>query len=117
MNSRTKGANGERELAQLLRKQGWADARRGQQYSGIGIADVVGVTGIHIECKRCEHIRDEEWMQQSERDAKRGEVPVVIYRRNHEAWKVILRQDIANMIWQVLTDEQKDFIRNTIKLK
>ena len=32
MNSRTKGKRGELELAQLLRNQGWIDARRGQQY-------------------------------------------------------------------------------------
>lgn len=48
MNSRNKGAAGERELAGKLRDYGY-DARRGQQYSGAnGDADVVGLPGIHL---------------------------------------------------------------------
>ena len=63
INSRAKGASGERELAQLLRNQGHLEARRGQQYSGInGDADVIGVKGIHIEVKRQEKVYDEKWM-------------------------------------------------------
>lgn len=52
MNSREKGKRGERELAGELRRHGY-DARRGQQYCGAnGDADVVGLPGLHIECKR-----------------------------------------------------------------
>lgn len=118
MNSRTKGANGERELAQLLRNQGHMDARRGQQYSGLnGDADVVGLQGVHIECKRVERFTDEPALKQAERDARAGEVPVVIYRRNKERWKVVLRQDIADLIWQVLTADQKQHIHDNLKLR
>ena len=118
MNSRSKGKRGELELAQLLRNQGWMDARRGVQYSGInGDADIVGVQGIHIECKRCENVYDEKWLEQAEKDARKGEVPVVIYRRNHEEWKVTLRQDIANLIWQTWTQEQKEAIKDILKVK
>ena len=118
MNSRTKGANGERELAQLLRNQGHIDARRGQQYSGLnGDADVVGLQGVHIECKRVERFTDEPALKQAERDARAGEVPVVIYRRNNERWKVVLRQDIADLIWQVLTADQKQYIHDNLKLR
>ena len=47
MNSRNKGAAGEREVAGILRGYGYK-ARRGQQYSGAnGDADVVGLPGIH----------------------------------------------------------------------
>lgn len=116
INSRAKGASGERELAKLLRSQGYADARRGQQYSGVnGDADVVGVKGIHIECKRQEKVYDEKWMKQSEDDARKGEVPVVIFRRNREQWKLLIRQDLADIIWQTLTEEQKDSIREKVK--
>lgn len=117
INSRAKGKAGELELAQLLRNQGHLNARRGQQFSGInGDADIVGVSGIHIECKRCEHVYDEQWLKQSERDARKGELPVVIYRRSREQWKVILRQDLADIIWQTLTEEQKQSIRDHIKI-
>lgn len=116
INSRAKGASGERELAQLLRKQGHLDARRGQQYCGLnGNADVIGVKGIHIECKRQERIADEMWMKQAEDDARKGEIPVVIYRRNHEKWKLLIRQDLADIIWQTLTEQQKMDIRDKVK--
>lgn len=56
MNSREKGCKGERELAKILRDYGYT-AKRGQQYSGAnGDADVVGITGVHIECKRVERL-------------------------------------------------------------
>lgn len=91
LNSRNKGKEGERQLAKELRKYGY-DTRRGQQYCGIdGNADVVGIDGLHIECKRTQQVRDEVFLKQAERDAKEGEIPVVIYRRNHEEWKVTLR--------------------------
>ena len=115
INSRAKGATGERELAHILRTQGHTEARRGQQYCGAnGDADVVGVKGIHIECKRQEKVYDERWMKQAEADAKQGEIPVVIYRRNHEKWKLLIRQDIADIIWQTLTEEQKEKVLNTL---
>lgn len=63
MNSRNKGAAGERELAGKLRDYGY-DARRGQQYSGAnGDADVVGLPGIHIEVKRVERLNIDEAME------------------------------------------------------
>ena len=91
MNSRNKGKVGERSLAKKLQEYGF-DTRRGQQYCGIeGNSDVVGIDGLHIECKRTQQVRDEVFLKQAERDAKEGEIPVVMYRRNHEEWKVIMR--------------------------
>ena len=108
MNSRNKGAEGERSLAKELRKYGY-DTRRGQQYCGIeGNADVVGVDGLYIECKRTQQVRDEVFLQQAERDAKEGEIPVVMYRRNHEEWKVTLRLEDFMTIY-------KSFLQNRTK--
>ena len=54
---REKGKRGERELAGILRDYGY-DTRRGQQFCGSdGSADVVGLPGIHIECKRVEKLK------------------------------------------------------------
>ena len=72
MNSRQKGASGERELAKKLRKYGY-ECRRGQQFNGAdGSADVIGLPGIHIECKRVERLNLEDAMAQSRRDAREG---------------------------------------------
>ena len=107
MNSREKGARGERELAQYLREHGF-EARRGQQFSGAnGDADVVGLPGIHIECKRVERTAINEWLLQAIRDAgaeslveDKEIIPAVFHRENHDAknpvkgtWKVTMLAD------------------------
>lgn len=91
MNSKQKGNRGERELASLLRLYGY-DARRGLQYqSGQIEADVVGIPGVHIEVKRVERgLNIYSAWNQSKTDAKNGEIPVVIHRRNREPWLVTL---------------------------
>lgn len=93
MNSRNKGATGERELAAKLQEYGY-QCRRGQQYSGAnGDADVVGLPGIHIECKRVEKLNLYDAMAQSVRDAKDSETPAVFHRKNNKKWLVTLRID------------------------
>lgn len=93
MNSRNKGAAGERELAGKLRDYGY-NARRGQQYSGAnGDADVVGLPGIHIEVKRVERLNIDEAMGQARRDAREGEIPVVFHRKNGQGWKATMDFD------------------------
>jgi Holliday junction resolvase len=93
MNSREKGAKGERELAKVLREHGY-DSRRGQQYSGAnGDADVVGLEGFHIECKRVEKLNIDNAMEQSIRDSRADEIPLVIHRKNRKGWLVTMRLD------------------------
>ena len=87
--SREKGKRGERELAAELREYGY-DARRGQQYSGKGGDDVVGLPGIHIECKRVERLDLYAAMEQATNDAKDDERPVVFHRKNNKEWLVTL---------------------------
>lgn len=94
MNSRQKGARGERELANILRDCYGYDTRRGQQYSGAnGDADVVGLPGIHIECKRVERLDLYGAMEQAKGDAMREEFPAVFHRKNNEGWLVTMELD------------------------
>ena len=91
MNSRTKGKRGELEAAHLLKEYGY-DARRGQQFSGAnGDPDVVGLPGIHIEVKRVEKLNLYEAVAQSARDAKEGEIPIVLHRKNRAKWLVTMQ--------------------------
>lgn len=93
MNSRQKGAGGERELSRTLREHGY-NCRRGQQYSGAnGDADVIGPPGVHIECKRVECLNLSEAMKQAVRDAGAVGVPAVFHRKNRERWLVTMRLD------------------------
>lgn len=91
MNSRDKGARGERELTKALREYGY-ECRRGQQYCGAnGDADVIGLPGIHIECKRVERLNIEDAMTQAIRDRREGEYPAVFHRKNNCKWLVTMR--------------------------
>ena len=92
INSKQKGNRGERELANKLKEFGY-DTKRGQQRSGIEGDDVVGLAGIHIECKRVERLQLTDAMLQSRRDSKDGETPIVAHRKNHEDWYVTMFLD------------------------
>lgn len=90
INSRTKGKQGELEIAHLLKDHG-IEARRGQQFSGSPDSpDVVAdMPGIHIEVKRVESFNLRKAMEQAERDAD-GKTPVVFQRGNRQRWVTVL---------------------------
>lgn len=94
VNSRQKGARGEREWAAYLRDHG-IDARRGQQFSGSPdspdvVSEMLG-RFVHMEVKRVEALRLEPAMAQAERDCPENKVPVVVHRKNRTPWLVTLR--------------------------
>ncbi len=91
--SREKGKRGERELARKLNEHGYT-THRGQQYCGAnGDADVVGLDGIHIECKRTEAFRLWDALAQAKADARPEELPAVMHRKNNCEWVVIMTLD------------------------
>lgn len=91
INSRQKGARGEREFRDLLRAEGYS-ARRGQQFSGAnGDPDVVCpcLPWAHWEVKCVERYDLPAWLQQAKDDAaKTGRVPIVAHTRNWEGWNI-----------------------------
>ena len=91
INSKQKGARGEREFAKLCRDNGY-NARRGQQYNGIEGDDVVGLDGIHVEVKRVERLNIEDAMSQAKVDAK-GKLPIVAHRKNNCEWLITMRAE------------------------
>lgn len=91
--SREKGKRGERELAKKLREYGYS-CRRGVQYSGgADSPDVVGLAGIHIECKRTEKLSLYDALAQAKRDSKGSYLPAVFHRKNESPWVVIMDLD------------------------
>ena len=106
VNSKRKGAAGERELAHKLNEYGF-ETRRSVQYNGKaddGKADLVNLPGIHIECKRVEKLNVSNAMTQAINDAKDGELPTVFHRKNREGWLVTMRLDD----WMELYKEYKE---------
>lgn len=91
VNSRAKGARGERELALALRNYGYG-TRRGQQYrGGADSPDVIGLPGIHIETKRVERLNIESAMAQAVKDSGGRDIPAVFHRKNGREWLVTVR--------------------------
>ena len=93
INSKRKGAAGERELAKKLNEYGFS-TRRSVQYNGKaedGQADLVGLPHIHIECKRVEKLNLYDAMTQAKHDSKHGELPTVFHRKNNCEWLVTMR--------------------------
>ena len=100
INSRNKGKVGELELAAKLREFGY-DAKRGQQYHGGGDSpDVVGIVGLHIECKRVEKGNVYDWLDQAIRDCGGSNIPVVMHRRSRRGWVVVLGLEDFLTVWQ-----------------
>ncbi len=52
---------------------------------------MVGLPGIHVECKRVEKLNLLDAMGQAMRDAKDGELPTVFHRRDRCEWLVTMR--------------------------
>lgn len=67
--SKKKGRAGELELADLLNSMGYTTVRAGKCSSYGQEADVTGLRGVHVECKRVERLNLEAAMRQSIEDA------------------------------------------------
>lgn len=88
--ARQKGAQGEREVAEIMKRFG-IEARRGCQFSGgKDSPDVVtDLEDWHFEVKRVEALKLWDAMAQATKDAQ-GRKPVVVHRRNSTRWVAIL---------------------------
>lgn len=108
MNSRDKGARGERELAKKLKEYGY-ECRRGQQFCGAnGDADVIGLPKLHIECKRVERLNLYDAMAQAKHDARKGELPAVFHRKNNCKWLVTMEIDDFMKLYSAWLDCDKE---------
>ncbi len=90
--SQRKGADGERELAALLREYGYPVERGGSLSFG-EVPDLTGLPGVHIEVKRVERLNVPEAMKQAARDAEKFHdgAPTLFHRRSREPWLVTMR--------------------------
>lgn len=81
INSRQKGAAGEREASKVWNKILGTTAIRGQQRSGLEQADVVGVhDDIHVEVKRYKSFGIWKFIQQMRRDKTEEQIGVLQFR-------------------------------------
>lgn len=120
INARSKGQRGEREIIDLLQPHINEVSRynnmeppllqRNTLQSHQGGYDIVGLSGYAIEVKRVETEQPgqvEKWWEQTTRQAKEGEVPVLFYRMNKKPWKVRLKVRLpldAGRVYQIPAD-------------
>ncbi len=111
MNSRSKGARGERSAASKFREYGY-DAHRTAQHCGMtGVADIEGTPGIHVEVKNRERMNPWDAMAQAVRDHKGNTLPVVMWKKNDCEWLMFMRfDDWMEMYkeWEAATADTRD---------
>jgi len=97
INSKKKGARGERDWAKICREHGF-EVRRSQQYAGgTESADVIGLPGVHCEVKAWDTITTEDirkFLAQAIRDsAGSGNIPIVAHKEDYRKWFVSMEWD------------------------
>src|SRR5690606_33439567 len=82
--SRRKGHDWEREVARRLRDVLGVEARRGLQYRDGAEAPDIIIEGLplHVECKAGQRPRILAALEQAERDAAEGAIPVAITKQD-----------------------------------
>ena len=98
INSRAKGARGERELADEFVRVFGCDPEqtyRGCQFKGgKDSPDIVSdLEFIHPECKFVERLNVYKAMEQAVRDSGPDRIPTVFHRKKRKPWLVIVRLD------------------------
>ena len=90
--SRQKGANGERELVNLLKGMEVRAMRTAPLQTGQKVPDVTLLDWPEawVEVKRDERLSVDAMIRQAEADAPEGHTPIVAFRRNQRPWSVVL---------------------------
>lgn len=103
INSRQKGARGEREAAAFLRALGIGAERGRQHHGGPDSPDVkTALPGVHFEVKRVERFNLSKAMAQARKEKPVGAVPAVLSRKNHEEWLLTIPLGDLWRLWQRL---------------
>lgn len=102
INSRSKGARGERQWRDQLREAGYTtNTIRGQQHSGNpDNPDVIcdDLPWIHWEVKCVEKLNLEKAVEQAQRDCG-DKIPVVAHKKNYKPWMITMP---ADEFWSIL---------------
>lgn len=92
--NKQKGAQGERDVAEMLRKFGFDAWRQGKQFfreEGRVHEDVThNIEPYHLEVKRTKEKLDIPAAFRQARAEKPDKVPVVIWRGNRQPWRAIM---------------------------
>lgn len=98
--SQQKGKRGEREIINILQPivdkvciesgKEQISLLRNSLQSRQGGYDMLGLDWLALEIKRCETLNIPAWTRQCLDQASKDQVPVLIYKQNNRAWKVMI---------------------------
>jgi Holliday junction resolvase len=119
---RAKGANGERELFNLLADRLGTVVRRNLSQTREGGADTISLPGIALEVKRQEELCVGSWWRQTVEQAGEDDVPVLAYRKSRQPWTFMVplwwlqfeREGMEHMTARVGLDEFCYLIREAL---
>jgi hypothetical protein len=93
IDSRQKGARGEREFIQNHLAPYWPDACRNLDQYGSDKRDCLRAGGVHWQIKRTERLNLWAAIRQAETEASPTDLPIVAFRRNRSPWMCALNAD------------------------
>jgi hypothetical protein len=92
--ARTKGSAAEREVINILKEAGYTKVSRSPNSGGwILKGDVLWWEDFFVEVKRQEKLSIPAWWQKCVEQAGSTKIPLLIFRRSREEWKVTMRLD------------------------
>lgn len=123
--NQNKGKEGERQVIKILQpvvNEVFAAhgldppiLQRNTLQSDRGGCDLCGLEWLALEVKRQEDLAVPAWWRQTVEQAGRAKEPVLWYRRNNEAWKVVVRVNLwpigGQQVQAVATVDPDTFIR------
>lgn len=93
INSRAKGARGEREFIERHLAPRWPEAKRNLDQYSDDKRDCIRIAGVHWQIKRTERLELWAAIRQAETEAIGTDLPIVAFRRNRSAWYCALSAD------------------------
>ena len=112
INSRAKGAAGEREAADWLQRKFKLEKKpqRNLEQVRSGGFDLDGFEPFAMEIKRCEALSLRNWWVQVTSACYNGQIPVVMYRRNREKWRFLISARYIGLKNGYMRLEEREFI-------
>jgi Holliday junction resolvase len=105
INSRNKGASGERELIKAINDLTGIELKRNYSQTAFGGHDLMGLDDWAIECKRyamADNSSKKMWWRQAVEQARRvDKAPIVIYRADRQPWKCILQFPLHQELYDI----------------
>lgn len=92
MKPQRKGKEGELKLMHFLKNHG-LNVKRG--YVWLNQSDLVGLDGIHVECKNCEKLNVRQALSQAidEAEKRKDGLPTVFWKKSRKEWVTVMRTE------------------------